>query len=80
MKSATPAESGNHGGAIVNISSISSQIAQPGFVPYSMTKGAMAQMTRNQAVRPPPAFLLVACELIVKKSTSQHLFWSCSWT
>ena len=43
-----------HGGAIVNISSISSQIAQPGFVPYSMTKGAVAQMTRNQAVRSPP--------------------------
>ena len=51
MKSAT-------GGAIVNISSISSQIAQPGFVPYSMTKGAVAQMTRNQAVRPPPPLLV----------------------
>jgi len=38
------------GGAIVNISSISSQIAQPGFVPYSMTKAAIAQMTRNTAL------------------------------
>ncbi len=38
------------GGAIVNISSISSLIAQPGFVPYSMTKAAIAQMTRNTAL------------------------------
>lgn len=38
------------GKAVVNICSISSSIAQPGFVPYSMTKGAIAQMTRNQAL------------------------------
>jgi NAD(P)-dependent dehydrogenase (short-subunit alcohol dehydrogenase family) len=38
------------GGAVVNISSISAQIAQPGFVPYAMTKAAIAQMTRNCAI------------------------------
>jgi NAD(P)-dependent dehydrogenase (short-subunit alcohol dehydrogenase family) len=32
------------GGAVVNIASISSFIAQPGFVPYSTTKGAAVGM------------------------------------
>jgi dihydroanticapsin dehydrogenase len=38
------------GGAIVNLGSISSFIAQPGMVTYNATKGAVAQMTRCMAM------------------------------
>jgi NAD(P)-dependent dehydrogenase (short-subunit alcohol dehydrogenase family) len=34
------------GGAIVNIASVSSFIAQPEFIPYNASKGAVAQLTR----------------------------------
>ena len=37
-------------GAIVNIASTSAFVAQPGFVPYSTTKGAILQMTRVSAL------------------------------
>ncbi len=37
-------------GAIVNLGSISSFIAQPGFLTYNATKGAIAQMTRCMAL------------------------------
>jgi NAD(P)-dependent dehydrogenase (short-subunit alcohol dehydrogenase family) len=37
-------------GAIVNLGSISSFIAQPGFITYSATKAAIVQMTRNMAL------------------------------
>lgn len=33
-------------GSIVNVASISSWIAQPEFVPYNVSKGAVAQLTR----------------------------------
>ena len=38
------------GGAIVNIASISSFIAQPDFIPYNTSKGAVAQLTRCLAM------------------------------
>jgi len=38
------------GGAIVNLASISSFIAQPGFVTYNATKAAVANMTRCMAL------------------------------
>lgn len=38
------------GGAIVNLGSISSFIAQPNFLTYNATKGAIAQMTRCMAL------------------------------
>jgi len=38
------------GGAIVNMASISSFVAQPEFITYSATKGAILQMTRNMAL------------------------------
>src|SRR6185503_17392935 len=38
------------GGAIVNLGSISSFVAQPSFVTYSATKAAILQMTRNMAM------------------------------
>ncbi len=40
----------NGGGAIVNLGSISSFIAQPDFFAYSSTKAALLQMTRNMAM------------------------------
>ena len=39
-----------NGGAIVNLASISSFVAQPNFITYSATKGAILQMTRNMAI------------------------------
>jgi NAD(P)-dependent dehydrogenase (short-subunit alcohol dehydrogenase family) len=38
------------GGAIVNLASISSWVAQSHFIAYSATKGALLQMTRNMAM------------------------------
>lgn len=37
-------------GSIIQFGSISGVIAQPGFVPYNTTKGAVIQMTRNLAL------------------------------
>lgn len=37
-------------GSIIQFASISALIAQPGFTPYSTTKGAVLQMTRNLAL------------------------------
>jgi NAD(P)-dependent dehydrogenase (short-subunit alcohol dehydrogenase family) len=37
-------------GSIIQMSSMSGLIAQPDFVPYSTTKGAILQMTRNLAL------------------------------
>lgn len=34
------------GGSIVNMASISSHVAQPAFLPYNTSKGAIMQMTR----------------------------------
>jgi dihydroanticapsin dehydrogenase len=45
----------NGGGAIVNISSISATIAQPGYVTYNTTKGAVSAMTRCLALDLAPA-------------------------
>jgi NAD(P)-dependent dehydrogenase (short-subunit alcohol dehydrogenase family) len=40
----------NKKGSIINLGSISSFIAQPGFVPYNATKGAINQMTKCVAL------------------------------
>jgi dihydroanticapsin dehydrogenase len=37
-------------GSIIQLASMSGWIAQPNFVPYSTTKGAVLQMTRNLAL------------------------------
>lgn len=41
---------GAGGGVIVNIASVSSFIAQPAFLPYNASKGAVAQLTRCLAM------------------------------
>jgi NAD(P)-dependent dehydrogenase (short-subunit alcohol dehydrogenase family) len=38
------------GGTVVNIASVSSFIAQPSFIPYNASKGAVAQLTRCLAM------------------------------
>jgi NAD(P)-dependent dehydrogenase (short-subunit alcohol dehydrogenase family) len=49
------------GGAIVNLGSISSFVAQPDFFAYSSTKAALAQMTRNMAMDLGPHKIRVNC-------------------
>jgi NAD(P)-dependent dehydrogenase (short-subunit alcohol dehydrogenase family) len=49
------------GGAIVNMASISSWVAQSNFLPYSATKAAILQMTRNMAMDFAPDHIRVNC-------------------
>lgn len=50
VKHVLPVMKAAGGGAIVNIASISSFIAQPAFVPYNTSKGALLQLTRCLAL------------------------------
>lgn len=49
-KAVVPLMKRQRSGSIIQIASISSFVAQPEFVPYSTTKGAVLQMTRNLAL------------------------------
>jgi NAD(P)-dependent dehydrogenase (short-subunit alcohol dehydrogenase family) len=49
-KAVVPLLKKQRSGSIIQMASISSWIAQPNFVPYSTTKGAVLQMTRNLAL------------------------------
>jgi len=49
------------GGAIVNLASISSWVAQPNFITYSATKAAILQMTRCMAMDFAPYKIRVNC-------------------
>jgi NAD(P)-dependent dehydrogenase (short-subunit alcohol dehydrogenase family) len=49
------------GGAIVNLGSISSFVAQPDFFAYSATKAALVQITRNTAMDLGPHKIRVNC-------------------
>ncbi len=49
------------GGAIVNLSSISGFVAQPGFLAYSATKAALVNMTRCMALDLAPWGIRVNC-------------------
>ena len=49
------------GGAIVNVASVSSFIAQPAFVPYNSSKGALLQLTRCLALDLAPHNIRVNC-------------------
>jgi dihydroanticapsin dehydrogenase len=62
-------------GAIVNLGSISSVVAQPDFVAYSATKAALLQMTRNMALDLAPFGIRVnaVCPgTIVTQATERH--------
>ncbi len=50
VREVLPSMRRSSGGAIVNIASISSFIAQPDFIPYNTSKGAVAQLTRCLAM------------------------------
>jgi len=49
------------GGAIVNLASVSSWVAQPNFFVYSTSKAAILQMTRNMAMDLAPYGIRVNC-------------------
>ena len=49
------------GGAIVNIASVSGYIAQPAFIPYNASKGAVMQLTRCLALDLAPFNIRVNC-------------------
>ena len=64
------------GGSIVNIASVSSFIAQPAFVPYNTSKGALLQLTRCLAMDLAPDNIRVNCVCpgaILTQATEQHL-------
>ncbi len=63
------------GGSIVNIASVSSFIAQPAFVPYNTSKGALLQLTRCLALDLAPDNIRVNCVCpgaILTQATEQH--------
>lgn len=63
-------------GAIVNLSSISAFVAQPGFVTYSATKAAILQMTRNLALDLAPFGIRVNCvcpATILTRASYDHM-------
>lgn len=64
------------GGAIVNLASISSFVAQPQFVTYSATKAAILQMTRNMAMDLAPHGIRVNCVCpgtILTRASRDHM-------
>jgi NAD(P)-dependent dehydrogenase (short-subunit alcohol dehydrogenase family) len=64
------------GGAIVNLASISSFVAQPEFVTYSATKAAILQMTRNLALDLAPDRIRVNCVCpgtIITRASRDHM-------
>lgn len=50
VRNVIPIMSHSGGGAIVNIASVSGFVAQPGFIPYNVSKGAVMQLTRSLAM------------------------------
>ena len=66
----------NQAGSIVNLGSISSFIAQPGFMTYSATKAALVSMTRCMAMDLAPYNIRVNCVCpgtIRTSATDRHL-------
>jgi NAD(P)-dependent dehydrogenase (short-subunit alcohol dehydrogenase family) len=75
QKHAIPLMRGAGGGAVVNISSISAFIAQADFLPYSVTKAAVLQMTRNVAMDVGKDNIRVNCVCpgpILTEATGRH--------
>ncbi len=63
------------GGSVVNIASVSSFIAQPSFVPYNTSKGALLQLTRCLAMDLAPDNIRVNCVCpgaILTQATELH--------
>ena len=63
------------GGAIVNLASVSGFIAQPGFIPYNASKGAVMQLTRCLALDLAPHNIRVNCVCpgsVLTPATERH--------
>ena len=76
VKHVLPAMKAAGGGSIVNIASISSLIAQPAFVPYNTSKGALLQLTRCLALDLAPHNIRVNCICpgsIYTPATERHI-------
>ena len=75
-REALPALRRAGGGAIVNVSSVSAFVAQPGFVPYNASKGAVAQLTRCLAMDLAPDGIRVnaVCPGAIRtRATERHI-------
>lgn len=75
-RAAVPLIASSGGGAIVNLASISSFVAQPNFVTYSATKAAILQMTRNLALDLAPQKIRVNCVCpgtILTRASRDHM-------
>jgi len=76
IQEALPSMKENGGGSIVNIASVSAFIAQPNFVPYNSSKGAVLQLTRCCAMDLAPYGVRVnaVCPGAVKtQATDRHI-------
>ena len=75
-RAAAPIIAASGGGAIVNLASISSFVAQPAFITYSATKAAILQMTRNLALDLAPQGIRVNCVCpgtILTRASRDHM-------
>ena len=75
VKSALEPMKAAGGGSIVNVASVSSFIAQPAFVPYNTSKGALLQLTRCLAMDLAPDNIRVNCVCpgaILTQATELH--------
>jgi NAD(P)-dependent dehydrogenase (short-subunit alcohol dehydrogenase family) len=76
VKHVVPLMKAAGGGSIVNIASISSFVAQPAFIPYSASKGALLQLTRCLALDLGPSNIRVNCicpGYVLTEATERHL-------
>ena len=63
------------GGSIIVVASVSGFIAQPAFVPYNASKGALVQMTRCMALDMAPFGIRVNCVCpgaVMTRATERH--------
>lgn len=75
VKHVLPVMKAAGGGAIVNIASVSGFIAQPAFIPYNASKGALIQLTRCLALDLAPHNIRVNCVCpgsVLTPATERH--------
>ena len=75
VKHALPHMKAAGGGSIVNLASVSGFIAQPGFIPYNASKGAVMQLTRCLAMDLAPHNIRVNCVCpgsVLTPATERH--------
>ncbi len=75
VKHALPHMKAAGGGSIVNLASVSGFIAQPAFIPYNASKGAVMQLTRCLALDLAPYNIRVNCVCpgsVLTPATERH--------